>query len=104
MAKKKTPSAGDFPGEALGIVETRGMIGAIEASDAMLKSANVHFAGFQKLQAGIVTVMVRGDVGAVQVAAEAGAEAARKVGELLGSHTIPRPHELLEPKLPAEAD
>ncbi len=99
--REKDPTERDpHEGTALGIVETRGMTGAIEACDAMSKSANVTVEGNAKIDAGIVTVTVRGDVGAVTVAVEAGASAAKRVGELRGSHVIPRPHELLEKLLP----
>ena len=77
---------------ALGMVETRGLIGAIEAADAMVKAANVTLVGKEKIGAGLVTVMVRGDVGAVKAAVEAGAASAKKVGELESIHVIPRPH------------
>lgn len=79
-------------GEALGLVETRGLIGAIEAADAMVKAANVRLVGQQKVGSGLVTVMVRGDVGATKAAVDAGAAAARAVGELVSVHVIPRPH------------
>ncbi len=78
--------------EALGLVETRGFVGAIEAADAMVKAANVRLVGREKTGSGLVTVMVRGDVGAVKAATEAGSEAARRVGELVSVHVIPRPH------------
>ncbi len=78
--------------EALGLVETRGFVGAIEAADAMVKAANVRLIGKEKTGSGLVTVMVRGDVGAVKAATEAGAEAARRVGELISVHVIPKPH------------
>ena len=78
--------------EALGLVETRGFIGAIEAADAMVKAANVQLVGKEKTGSGLVTVMVRGDVGAVKAATEAGAEACRRVGDLVSVHVIPRPH------------
>ena len=78
--------------EALGLIETRGFVGAVEAADAMVKSANVRLVGKEKTGSGLVTVMVRGDVGAVKAAIEAGAEAARRVGELVSVHVIPRPH------------
>ncbi len=77
---------------ALGMVETRGLVGAIEAADAMVKSANVQLVGKEQVGGGLVTVMVRGDVGAVQAATDAGAAAAEKVGELVSVHVIPRPH------------
>ena len=78
--------------EALGLVETRGFVGAIEAADAMVKAANVRLIGKEKTGSGLVTMMVRGDVGAVKAATEAGAEAARRVGDLVSVHVIPRPH------------
>jgi ethanolamine utilization protein EutM len=78
--------------EALGLVETRGFVGAVEAADAMVKAANVKLVGKEKTGSGLVTVMVRGDVGAVKAAIEAGGEAARRVGELVSVHIIPRPH------------
>jgi ethanolamine utilization protein EutM len=86
--------------EALGMVETRGLVGAIEASDAMVKAANVVLIGSQYIGSGYVTVMVRGDVGAVKAATDAGAAAARRVGELIAVHVIPRPHEMVEKILP----
>ena len=78
--------------EALGLVETKGLVGAIEAADTMVKAANVSLIGRQQIGAGYVTVMVQGDVGAVQAATDAGAEAAKTVGELISVHVIPRPH------------
>jgi ethanolamine utilization protein EutM len=86
--------------EALGLVETKGLIGAIEAADAMVKSANVLLIGKEYIGAGYVTVMVRGDVGAVKAATDAGAAAARRVGELVAVHVIPRPHNEVEKILP----
>ena len=86
--------------EALGMVETKGLIGAIEAADAMVKAANVKLIGKEKIGSGIITVMVRGDVGAVKAAAEAGAAAAKRVGELVSVHVIPRPHADVEGILP----
>ena len=77
---------------SLGMVETRGLVGAIEAADAMVKSANVQLVGKEQVGGGLVTVMVRGDVGAVKAATDAGAEAARQVGELFSVHVIPKPH------------
>jgi microcompartment protein CcmL/EutN len=85
----------------LGLIETRGLVGAIEAADAMVKAANVELIGSEKIGSGLVTVMVRGDVGAVKAATDAGAQAARRVGEVVSVHVIPRPHqdtELLLPK------
>ena len=89
--------------EALGMIETKGLVGAIEAADAMVKSANVQLIGYEKIGSGLVTVMVRGDVGAVKAAADAGvAEAARIVGELHSVHVIPRPHKDVENILPSK--
>ncbi|HET6822762.1 MAG TPA: ethanolamine utilization microcompartment protein EutM [Anaerolineales bacterium] len=85
---------------ALGMVETRGLIGAIEAADAMVKAANVELIGSEYVGGGFVTVMVRGDVGAVKAATDAGAAAARRVGELASVHVIPRPHTDVEMILP----
>lgn len=86
--------------EALGLVETKGYVGAIEAADAMTKSANVTLIGYEKVGAGLVTVMVRGDVGAVKASIDAGAAAARAVGEVVSCHVIPRPHTDVEKLLP----
>jgi ethanolamine utilization protein EutM len=86
--------------EALGLVETKGLIGSVEAADAMVKAANVVLVGKEYIGAGYVTVMVRGDVGAVKAATDAGAAAARRVGELVSVHVIPRPHGELEKILP----
>ncbi len=86
--------------EALGMVETKGLVGSIEAADAMVKSANVVLVGKEYIGAGYVTVMVRGDVGAVKAATDAGAAAARRVGELVAVHVIPRPHTEVEKILP----
>lgn len=86
--------------EALGLIETKGLVGAIEASDAMVKAANVTMMGKEYIGSGYVTVMVRGDVGAVKAATDAGAAAARRVGELVAVHVIPRPHEHVETILP----
>ena len=83
-------------GEALGLIETRGLVGAIEAADTMVKAANVTLVSKEEIGGGLVTVMVRGDVGAVQAAVEAGAEAAKVVGELISVHVIPRPHAEVE--------
>lgn len=85
---------------ALGMVETRGLIGSIEAADAMVKAANVTLIGSEYTGGGYVTVMVRGDVGAVKAATDAGAAAAKRVGELVSAHVIPRPHEEVEMILP----
>jgi len=89
---KNLSSEGCGMGDALGLIETRGLVASIEAADAMVKAANVTLVGIQKVGGGLVTVMVRGDVGAVQAATQAGAEAARRVGELISVHVIPRPH------------
>jgi ethanolamine utilization protein EutM len=86
--------------EALGLVETKGLIGSVEAADAMVKAANVVLIGKEYIGAGYVTVMVRGDVGAVKAATDAGAAAARRVGELISVHVIPRPHTEVERILP----
>lgn len=86
--------------EALGMVETKGLVGSIEAADAMVKAANVLLVGKEYIGAGYVTVMVRGDVGAVKAATDAGAAAARRVGELVSVHVIPRPHNEVEKILP----
>ena len=86
--------------EALGMVETRGLVASIEAADTMLKAANVVLVGTEKIGSGLVTVMVRGDVGAVKSAVESGAEAAGRLGELVATHVIPRPHNDVEKILP----
>ena len=86
--------------DALGLIETIGLIGAIEAADAMVKTALVTLVGTEQIGAGYVTVMVRGDVGAVKAATDAGAAAARRVGELVSVHVIPRPHADVERILP----
>ena len=83
-------------GEALGMIETRGRVSMIEAADAMVKAANVVIVAWDKVDAGLVTVLVRGDVGSVKAATDAGASAARRVGELVGVHVIPRPADDLE--------
>ncbi|MDE0016440.1 BMC domain-containing protein [Candidatus Poribacteria bacterium] len=83
-------------GEALGLVETRGLVGSIEAADAMVKAANVQLVGYEQVGGGYVTVLVRGDVGAVKAATDAGAEAAARVGEVVSVHVIPRPHAEVE--------
>lgn len=87
-------------GEALGMVETKGLVGAIEAADAMVKAANVTLVGYEKIGSGLVTVLVRGDVGAVKAATDTGAAAAQRVGELISVHVIPRPHTDIEKILP----
>jgi ethanolamine utilization protein EutM len=88
---------------ALGMVETRGLVGSIEAADAMVKAANVTLIGSEYVGGGFVTVMVRGDVGAVKAATDAGAAAAKRVGELVSVHVIPRPHEDVEMVLPQQS-
>jgi len=90
----------DRMGEALGMIETRGLVAMIEASDAMVKAAKVTLVGYEKIGSGLVTALVRGDVAAVKAATDAGAAAARKVGELVSVHVIPRPHPSLEDRLP----
>ena len=89
--------------EALGMVETRGMVAAVEAADAMVKAANVVVTGTEYIGSAYVTVFVRGDVGSVKAATDAGAAAARRVGELVSVHVIPRPHEDVERVLPQPA-
>ena len=91
-------------GDALGLIETRGLIGAIEAADAMVKTANVQLIAKEYIGAGYVTVMARGDVGAIKAATDAGAAAARRVGELISVHVIPRPHAEVEKILPKLKD
>jgi ethanolamine utilization protein EutM len=86
--------------DALGMVETKGLVGAVEAADAMVKTANVVMTGREYIGAGYVTIFVRGDVGAVKAATDAGAAAARRVGELVSVHVIPRPHSEVEKILP----
>jgi len=88
--------------EALGMIETRGLVAAIEAADAMVKSADVTLVGTEKIGSGLITVMVRGDVGAVKAATEAGASAASRFGELVAVHVIPRPHGDVEKILPLQ--
>ena len=85
---------------AIGLIETRGLVGSIEAADAMVKAANVKLIGKEQIGGGLVTVIVEGDVGAVKASIDAGAAAAKKVGELLSVHVIPRPHSELEIILP----
>ncbi len=87
-------------GEALGMIETQGLVGAIEAADAMTKAANVELMGYEKIGSGLVTVMVRGDVGAVKAAVDAGKAAAERVGKVVSVHVIPRPHADTEKILP----
>ncbi|HQU91240.1 MAG: ethanolamine utilization microcompartment protein EutM [Pyrinomonadaceae bacterium] len=86
--------------EALGMVETKGLVAMIEAADAMVKAANVQLVGYEKIGAGFVTAIVRGDVAAVKAATDAGAAAARRVGELVSVHVIPRPHSSVDETLP----
>jgi ethanolamine utilization protein EutM len=88
--------------EALGMIETKGLTGAIEAADAMVKTANVRLTGKEIVGAGLVCIFVRGDVGAVKAATDAGAAAARRVGELVAVHVIPNPHEEVERALPTQ--
>jgi microcompartment protein CcmL/EutN len=87
-------------GEALGMIETRGLVAMIEAADAMVKAANVTIVGREEVGDGLVAVIINGDVGAVKAATDAGAAAARRVGELVSVHVIPRPHSNLEDVLP----
>lgn len=91
-------------GDALGLVETRGLVGSVEAADAMVKAAKVQLVGYEKIGGGYVTVMVRGDVGAVKAATDVGAEAAGKVGEVVSVHVIPRPHAEVESMLPSATE
>jgi microcompartment protein CcmL/EutN len=97
---KPSPPPKTDIGDALGMVETRGFVGMVEAIDAMVKAANVVFVGWQKVDAGLVTAIVRGDVASVKAATDAGAAAARRVGELVGVHVIARPAEDLEKVFP----
>lgn len=87
--------------EALGMIETRGLVASIEAADAMVKAANVTLIGNEKIGSGLVSVMVRGDVGAVKAAVEAGGAAAARLGEVIATHVIPRPHSDVEKILPS---
>lgn len=87
--------------QALGMIETRGLVAAIEAADAMLKAANVELVGTEKIGSGLVSVMVRGDVGAVKAAVDAGSSSAERLGEVIATHVIPRPHADVEKILPA---
>ena len=88
-----SPGSPDITGGALGLIETKGLVAAIEAADSMVKAANVRLMGREQIGGGLVTVMVRGDVGAVKAATDAGAAAAGKIGEVISVHVIPRPHE-----------
>jgi ethanolamine utilization protein EutM len=96
----RRPTRRELMGEALGMVETKGLVAMIEAADAMVKAAKVSLVGWEKIGAGYVTAIVRGDVAAVKAATDAGAAAARRVGELVSVHVIPRPHANLEDVLP----
>lgn len=89
---------------ALGMVETKGLVGAVEAADAMVKAANVTLIGKERIGSGLVTVMVRGDVGAVKAAVDAGASAADRVGQIVSVHVIPRPHNEVEILLPQSGE
>jgi ethanolamine utilization protein EutM len=103
MAKQKESDVADEKreiGDALGMIETRGLVGMIEAADAMLKTADVVLVSWQKVDAGLVTAIIRGDVGSVKAATDAGAAAARRVGELVGVHVIARPGDGLEKVFP----
>jgi microcompartment protein CcmL/EutN len=90
--------------EALGMIETKGLVAMVEASDAMVKAANVILVGYEKIGAGLVTAIVRGDVAAVKAATDAGAAAARRVGELVSVHVIPRPHSSVNIGLPVSLE
>lgn len=96
--KKENPK---MIGKAIGFIETRGLTAAIEAADTMLKSAEVELVGMEKIGSGLITIIVKGDVGAVKAATEAGAENAQALGELVSVHVIPRPHENVSKILPA---
>ena len=98
--KSETKEIKTMVQQALGMVETRGLVAALEAADAMLKAANVELVGTEKIGSGLVSVMVRGDVGAVQAAVEAGLAVAQKLGEIIATHVIPRPHADVEKILP----
>ena len=87
--------------DALGMIETKGLVGAVEAADAMVKAANVTLIGSEKIGSGLVSVMVRGDVGAVKAAVEAGGAAASRLGEVIATHVIPRPHTDVDKLLPS---
>lgn len=87
--------------DALGMIETKGLVPAIEAADAMVKAANVNLVGYEKIGSGLVTIMVRGDVGAVKAATDAGAASAKMVGEVISIHVIPRPHSDTEKIIPS---
>ena len=98
--EKNLKENGNMVQQALGLIETRGLVAAIEAADAMLKAANVELVGTEKIGSGLVSVMVRGDVGAVKAAVEAGAATACSLGEIIATHVIPRPHTDVEKILP----
>jgi len=103
MTNDKGPMTNDQRGEsmeALGMIETKGLVAMIEAADAMVKAANVTLIGYEKIGAGLVTAIVRGDVAAVKAATDAGAAAARRVGELVSVHVIPRPHTAVDENMP----
>ncbi len=100
MQPQKTVKKENVKMEALGMVETRGLVAAIEAADAMVKAANVVLVGSEKIGSGLVSIMVRGDVGAVKAAVEAGGAAASRLGEVIATHVIPRPHGDVEKLLP----
>ena len=102
MSRQKDAAVNDRPdvGDALGMIETRGLVSMIEAADAMLKTANVTLVSWQKVDAGLVTAIIRGDVGSVKAATDAGAAAARRVGELVGVHVIARPADDVETIFP----
>ena len=99
--KKEIKEVRKMAQEALGMIETRGLVAAIEAADSMLKAANVELVGTEKIGSGLVSVMVRGDVGAVKAAVEAGGANASRLGELVATHVIPRPHSDVEKILPS---
>src|ERR671915_158899 len=99
-APRPNPDDNQDIGDALGMIETRGLVGMIEAADAMLKTADVVLVSWQKVDAGLVTALIRGDVGSVKAATDAGAAAARRVGELIGVHVIARPADDLEKVFP----
>nr|WP_019154190.1 propanediol utilization microcompartment protein PduA [Robertmurraya massiliosenegalensis] len=90
--------------EALGMIETKGLVAAVEAADSMVKAANVELIGYEKIGSGLVTVMVRGDVGAVKASTDAGVASAKRVGEVISVHVIPRPHMDVERILPKFAE
>ena len=100
-AESVPPKEEDHKVLALGMIETRGLVASIEASDAMVKAADVRLVGTEKIGSGLVSVMVRGDVGAVKAAVEAGTQAAAKLGEVFATHVIPRPHQDVEKIIPS---